>query len=198
MQEIHWLHGGFQRRHSATPLQVLNTTGSRPASSNIKQEHTGQVWGHCQAGIERITHDTIKVAAWHSTLLNCKLHIGILADSETEGLSSPQRGSVTQQNTKGVEDAPRKGNLCPFITPNQKPSLTFLFNFTCLEIRVNTGLGSKPLGNCWLQICANLAGSWVQILQSIAKASGFEQGEWAQAPIPGMKLNGLGFPLHCS
>lgn len=69
-------------------IWVLHTKGSRPVSSNIIQEHVGQVWGHRHAGIKRKKRYTIKVVTWHSTLLNCKLNTSISAYSETGGLRS--------------------------------------------------------------------------------------------------------------
>lgn len=85
----------------------------------------------------------------------------------------------------------QKGNLCPSITLDLKPSLKFLFDFnwkyTCLETGINTGPVSEafPLVNCWLQIYPNLAGSWDSAIphQTVA-----EVGIWARGAGPGPKI----------
>lgn len=118
------------------------------------------------------------------------------------GAEQQEQGSLTEQNTKGLEDARLKGNLCPFITPNRTSSLTLLFDFNrkfaCLETRVNTGPGSEPppLVSCWLQIYPKLAGSRVPILQSILNQRlrrEFQRGGRGRGLKSGMELNGLGF-----
>lgn len=66
--------------------QELHAKGSRPARSNITQEHTWQVWG--TASEERKNHPTTQAVTWHWTLLNCTLQTTISAYNETGGMSS--------------------------------------------------------------------------------------------------------------
>lgn len=99
--------------------QVLHAKGSRPASSNIIQEHTGQVWGHCKQAKKEKNHPTTQAVTWHWTLLNCTLQTRISAYSATGGMSS--RGKTKYKRPRRCTS--EKETFVPPITPDLKPPL---------------------------------------------------------------------------